>query len=178
VGDYPGSRGVYEIDAIGLTQLITRLNRGEDYNGRPIDAPTSFFTGVAVNPTADDLEEEAERFRRKIDAGAKYALTQILFDLDVLDRFAELLGGSWPVPVLAGIFPLTSHRLALRLHNEVPGIVVPQDLQDALADAGSGAAALGFECAKRLVHEARERCAGTYIVAPYKRPTRVLELLD
>src|SRR5213596_1903024 len=63
VGDYPGSRGVYEIDAIGLTQLLTNLNRGEDFNGRPIDAPTSFFTGVAVNPTADDLEEEAERFR-------------------------------------------------------------------------------------------------------------------
>jgi methionine synthase I (cobalamin-dependent)/5,10-methylenetetrahydrofolate reductase len=177
VGDYPGSRGVYEIDAIGLTQLIGRLNRGEDYNGRPIDAPTSFFTGVAVNPTADDLEEEADRFRRKVDAGARYALTQILFDLDVLDRFAELLGGSWPVPVLAGIFPLTSHRLALRLHNEVPGIVVPQELQDALADAGSGAATLGFERAKLLVDEARERCAGAYIVAPYKRPTRVLELL-
>ena len=89
VGDYPGSRGVYEIDAIGLTQLITRLNRGEDFNGRPIDAPTSFFVGVAVNPTADDLEEEAERFRRKVEAGAKYAMTQIVFDLDVLDRFAE-----------------------------------------------------------------------------------------
>jgi methionine synthase / methylenetetrahydrofolate reductase(NADPH) len=178
VGDYPGSRGVYEVDAIGLTQLIVRLNRGEDYNGRPIDAPTSFFTGVAVNPTADDLEEEAERFRRKVEAGARYAMTQILFDLDVLDRFAELLGGSWPVPVLAGVFPLTSHRLALRLHNEVPGIVVPQDLQDTLADAGSGAAALGLEHAKRLVHEARDRCAGAYIVAPYKRPTRVLELLD
>jgi methionine synthase / methylenetetrahydrofolate reductase(NADPH) len=177
VGDYPGSRGVYEIDAIGLTQLIGRLNRGEDYNGRPIDAPTSFFTGVAVNPTADDLEEEAERFRRKIDAGARYALTQILFDLDVLDRFAELLGGSWPVPVLAGVFPLTSHRLALRLHNEVPGIVVPQELQDTLAEAGSGAAAIGFERAKRLVGDARDRCAGVYIVAPYKRPTRVLELL-
>jgi homocysteine S-methyltransferase len=177
VGDYPGSRGVYEIDAIGLTQLITRLNRGEDFNGRPIDAPTSFFVGVAVNPTADDLEEEADRFRRKIEAGARYAMTQILFDLDVLDRFAELLGGSWPVPVLAGIFPVTSHRLALRLHNEVPGIVVPQELQDALADAGSGAAALGFAHARELIVQARERCAGAYIVAPYKRPTRVLELL-
>jgi methionine synthase I (cobalamin-dependent)/5,10-methylenetetrahydrofolate reductase len=177
VGDYPGSRGVYEVDAIGLTQLITRLNRGEDYNGRPIDAPTSFFVGVAVNPTADDLEEEAERFRRKVDAGAKYAMTQILFDLDVLDRFAEVLGGSWPIPVLAGIFPLTSHRLALRLHNEVPGIIVPQELQDALAEAGSGAAALGLEHAKQLVLQARGRCAGAYIVAPYKRPTRVLELL-
>jgi methionine synthase / methylenetetrahydrofolate reductase(NADPH) len=177
VGDYPGSRGVYEVDAIGLTRLISRLNRGEDYNGRPIDAPTSFYVGVAVNPTADDLEEEAERFRLKVDAGARYAMTQILFDLDVLDRFAELLGGSWPVPVLAGIFPLTSHRLALRLHNEVPGIVVPQELQDRLEEAGSGAAALGLAHAKELVEQARSRCAGAYIVAPYKRPARVLELI-
>ena len=136
VGDYPGSRGVWEIDAIGLTQLITRLNRGEDFNGRPIDAPTSFFTGVAVNPTADDLEHEADRFRRKIEAGAKYAMTQIVFDLDALDRFAEVLGGSWPVPVLAGIFPLTSHRLALRLHNEVPGIIVPAAAAGRPARAG------------------------------------------
>ncbi|MGH3001794.1 MAG: bifunctional homocysteine S-methyltransferase/methylenetetrahydrofolate reductase [Gaiellaceae bacterium] len=177
VGDYPGSRGVYEIDAIGLTQLMGRLNRGEDYNGRPIDAPTSFFAGVAVNPTADDLEEEADRFRRKVEAGARFAMTQIVFDLDVLDRFAEVLGGSWPVPVLAGIFPLTSHRLALRLHNEVPGIVVPQELQDALGEAGAGAAALGLAHAKELVAAARGRCAGVYIVAPYKLPARVLELL-
>jgi homocysteine S-methyltransferase len=176
VGDYPGSRGVYEVDAIGLTALVTRLNRGEDFNGRPIDAPTSFFHGVAVNPTADDLEEEAERFRAKVEAGARYAMTQIVFDLDAVDRFGELIGG-WPVPVLAGVFPLTSHRLALRLHNEVPGIVVPQALQDALADAGSGASALGFAHARELVDAARGRCAGVYVVAPYKRPARVLELL-
>jgi homocysteine S-methyltransferase len=176
VGDYPGSRGVYEIDAVGLTELISRLNRGEDYNGRPIDAPTSFFTGVAVNPNADDLDEEADRFRRKVEAGARYAMTQIVFELDPVDRFAELLGG-WPVPVLVGVFPLTSYRLALRLHNEVPGIVVPQALQDELAEAGSGAAALGLAHAKDLVAEARERCSGAYIVAPYKRPARVLDLL-
>jgi methionine synthase / methylenetetrahydrofolate reductase(NADPH) len=176
VGDYPGSRGVYEIDAIGLAELISRLNRGEDYNGRPIDAPTSFFTGVAVNPNADDLDEEADRFRRKVEAGARYAMTQIVFELDALDRFAELLGG-WPIPVLVGVFPLTSYRLALRLHNEVPGIVVPQALQDELAEAGPGAAALGLAHAKDLVAEARDRCSGAYIVAPYKRPARVLDLL-
>src|SRR6478672_8554863 len=176
VGDYPGSRGVYEVDAIGLTQLISQLNRGEDFNGRPIDAPTSFFVGVAVNPTADDLELESDRFRQKLEAGAKFAMTQIVFDLEVLDRFADLLGG-WPVPVLVGVFPLTSHRLALRLHNEVPGIIVPQSLQDELEAAGPGAAALGLAHAKELVAQARSRCAGAYIVAPYKRPARVLELI-
>jgi methionine synthase / methylenetetrahydrofolate reductase (NADH) len=177
VGDYPGSQGIYEIDSVGLVELLAGLNRGEDVNGRPIDAPTGFFAGVAVNPTADDLELEAERFRRKVAAGARYALTQVVFDLDVLDRFASLLGGSWPVPVLAGVFPLTSHRLALRLHNEVPGIVVPDALQEALATAGAEAARLGFAHARELVGQARERCDGVYVVAPYRQPTRVLELL-
>ena len=176
VGDYPGSRGVYEIDSIGLTRLITGLNRGEDFNGRPIDAPTSFFVGVAVNPTADDLDEEAERFRQKVEAGAKFAMTQIVFELEPIQRFGELIGG-WPIPVLAGIFPVTSYRLALRLHNEVPGIVVPQALQDALDEAGPGAAAIGLAHARRLLLESRDLCDGAYVVAPYRRPTAVLELL-
>src|SRR5215211_4830921 len=93
VGDYPGSRGVYEVDSIGLVQLMAHLNRGEDYNGRAIDAATSFHIGVAVNPSADDLDLELERYRRKIEAGAHYAMTQILFDLEYLDRFLDRLGG-------------------------------------------------------------------------------------
>jgi homocysteine S-methyltransferase len=176
VGDYPGSRGVYEIDSVGLTRLITGLNHGEDFNGRPIDAPTSFFVGVAVNPTADDLEAEAERFREKIAAGAQFAMTQIVFDLDELDRFASVVGG-WQIPVLAGIFPLTSYRLALRLHNEVPGIIVPQELQDALEEAGPNAAEVGMTHARELLAACPGRCDGAYLVAPYRRPTAVLELI-
>jgi homocysteine S-methyltransferase len=178
VGDYPGARGVYEIDSIGLTQLMTNLNRGEDFNGRPIDAPTSFFPGVAVNPTPDDMEVELDRFQQKLEAGAKYAMTQIVFDVEYLDRFVERLGGTWPIPILVGIFPLTSYRLALRLHNEVPGIVVPQSLQDALERAGSDAADVGFAHAKELIAASRERAAGVYLVAPFRRPLRVLELLE
>jgi len=177
VGDYPGSRGVYEIDSVGLTRLIAGLNRGEDFNGRPIDAPTSFFVGVAVNPTADDLEDEAQRFREKVAAGAQYAMTQIVFDLDALDRFASVLGG-WDIPVLAGIFPLTSYRLALRLHNEVPGIVVPQALQDELEAAGPNAAEVGMTHARELLAACPGRCDGAYLVAPYRRPLSVLELIE
>jgi len=176
VGDYPGSRGVYEVDSIGLVRLLSALNRGEDYVGKGIDAPTSFFVGVAVNPTADDLEAEAQRFREKVAAGAQYAMTQIVFDLDELDRFASVLGG-WEIPVLAGIFPLTSHRLALRLHNEVPGIVVPQALQDALEQAGPNAAEVGMDHARELLAACPGRCDGVYLVAPYRRPTAVLELI-
>ena len=122
VGDYPGSRGVYEIDAIGLVELMARLNKGEDYNGRPIDAPTSFLIGVAVNPTADDLDVELDRYHRKIEAGAHFAMTQLVFDLKHLDRFFERFGGPSPIPVLVGICPIWSYRFALRLNNELPGI--------------------------------------------------------
>jgi homocysteine S-methyltransferase len=177
VGDYPGARGVYEIDSIGLTQLMTNLNRGEDFNGRPIDAPTSFFQGVAVNPTADDLGFELDRFHQKVEAGARFAITQIVFDAQRFDDFTERLGGKWPIPVLIEVFPLTSHRLALRLHNELPGIVVPESLQSALQDAGSDAAAVGFAHAREMIAAARDRAAGVCLVAPFRRPLRVLELL-
>jgi methionine synthase / methylenetetrahydrofolate reductase (NADH) len=177
VGDYPGARGVYEIDSIGLTELMTKLNRGEDFNGRPIDAPTSFFPGVAVNPTPDDLELELERFRQKVEAGAKFAITQIVFDMDYFDAFTERLGGRWPIPVLIEIFPLTSYRLALRLHNEVPGIVVPEPLQEALREAGANAPEIGFAHARELIAASRDRAAGLCLVAPFKQPLRVLDLL-
>jgi methionine synthase I (cobalamin-dependent)/5,10-methylenetetrahydrofolate reductase len=177
VGDYPGSKGIYEVDAIGLTQLIAHLNAGQSYNGKPIDAPTSFFIGVAVNPTADDLELEADRFRRKVDAGAQFAMTQILFDLRYLEDFRERIGGTWPIPVLVGIFPLSTYRLALRLHNEVPGIVVPEALQAELRDAGPAAAAIGTAHARELVRELREKVDGIYVATPFRRPLAALDVL-
>jgi methionine synthase I (cobalamin-dependent)/5,10-methylenetetrahydrofolate reductase len=178
VGDYPGSRGVYEIDSIGLTQLMARLNRGEDYNGRSIDAATSFFIGVAVNPSADDLEVELDRFHRKVEAGAQFAMTQIVFDLEYMDRFVERLGGEWPIPVLVGVFPVWSHQLALRLHNEVPGIVVPERILEALRTAGPGAAEVGMELGRELLEGSRERAQGAYVVAPFRRPLGILDLLQ
>ena len=177
VGDYPGSQGVYEIDSIGLTELMSKLNRGEDYNGRPIDAPTSFCIGVAVNPTADDLDLEVERYQKKIEAGADFAMTQLIFDLGHLDAFFDRLGCPSPIPVLIGICPVWSYRFAQRLHNELPGIVVPDSLQEALHDAGTNAAAVGMEYARELYAAARDKAAGVYLVAPYRKPLNVLELL-
>jgi methionine synthase I (cobalamin-dependent)/5,10-methylenetetrahydrofolate reductase len=177
VGDYPGASGVYELDAIGLTGLLSRLNGGEDYSGKAIDAPTSFYTGVAVNPSADDLETELERFRAKIDVGARFAMTQALFDIAYLDRFLELLGGEAPIPFLLGVWPLTSYQLAARLHNEVPGITVPEEVQRQLADAGADARRVGFDLARRLVEEARSRLAGIYVIPPFREPEAALELL-
>jgi homocysteine S-methyltransferase len=178
VGDYPGSSGVYEVDAIGLTSLLSQLNRGEDYSGKAIDVPTSFFVGVAVNPSAADLGPEVERFRRKLDAGACFAMTQALFDLSYLDRLLEALGGESPVPLMVGIWPLTSFQLAFRLHNEVPGITIPQRIQERLAAAGPDAQAVGFELAAELIEEARDRAAGIYVIPPFKEPEAALALLD
>jgi methionine synthase / methylenetetrahydrofolate reductase(NADPH) len=177
VGDYPGSSGVYEVDAIGLTSLVTRLNEGEDYSGKAIDAPTSFYVGVAVNPSAEDLETELDRFRQKLDAGARFGMTQALFDIGYLDRFLEALGGESPIPLLVGIWPLSSFQLAFRLHNEVPGITIPAEIQRQLADAAADAKQVGFDLARRLMDEARERAAGVYVIPPFKQPTAALDLL-
>ena len=176
-GDYPGTHAVYDVDSIGLVELIAKLNAGEDWHGRTIDAPTTFFPGVAVNPTADDLELEADRFHRKVNAGARYAMTQILFDLEALDAFRERLGGSWPIPILVGVWPIRTTETLVRVHNEVPGIVVPDDVQERYRVAGAGARDVGLALGRELIEGARERASGVYVVAPFRRPLDVVELL-
>jgi methionine synthase / methylenetetrahydrofolate reductase(NADPH) len=176
-GDYPGARGVYEVDAIGLTRLISGLNRGEDYHGRGIDAPTSFFVGVAVNPSADDIDLELERFERKLEAGAQFAMTQVLFDLAYLDVFFAHFGGRSPIPLLVGVWPMPSLQLAVRIHNEVPGIVVPEPAQERLRAAGTDARLAGRELARELIAESREKAAGVYLVAPFRQPLGILDVL-
>jgi len=177
-GDYPGARGVYEVDSIGLSQVIARMNKGEDFNGREIDAPTSFFLGVAVNPAADDLDYELERFQQKLEAGAQFAMTQVLFDLSYLDDFIARLGGTCPIPLLVGIFYVRSYQLALRLHNEVPGIVVPDHVQARLRDAGPNAAETGLALARELLEASRERAAGVYVIPPFRQPHAALDLFS
>ena len=177
-GDYPGARGVYEVDSIGLSKVITQMNAGEDFNGREIDAPTSFFLGVAVNPAADDLDYELERFEQKLEAGAQFAMTQVLFDFAYLDTFLERLGRPCPIPLLIGIFYVRSYQLALRLHNEVPGIVVPDHVQARLSDAGADAAEVGLTIARELLAESRERAAGVYLIPPFRQPLAALDLFS
>ena len=175
-GDYPGTGSVYDVDAIGLVELMARLNDGTDFHGRAIDGPTSFFPGVAVNPTADDLGLEADRFARKVDAGARWAMTQIVFDMSYLESFLDRIGGS-PVPLLVGVWPIRSLELAVRVHNETPGIVVPEHVQERYRAAGADAAGVGAELVRELVAQARELAAGIYVVAPFRRPLGVLDLL-
>src|SRR5579864_803907 len=175
-GDYPGKHTVYDVDSIGLVELIEKLNRGEDWHGRAIDAPTSFLTGVAVNPTADDLDLEAERFHRKVAAGARFAMTQLLFDMEPLERFRDRIGG-WPVPILVGIWPIRTVETLIRVHNETPGIVVPERVQERYRRAGASAREVGGELGHELLEAARELAQGVYVVAPFRAPMNVVDFL-
>jgi len=130
-----------------------------------------------VNPSAQDLDGELERFSRKVASGARFAMTQALFDLSLLERFLDRLGGTSPIPMLVGVWPLRSHSMALRLHNEVPGIVVPEPVQEALRRAGPNAAEVGLELARALLEEAHEKAAGVYVIPPFKQPEAALDLL-
>ncbi|MFL5954210.1 MAG: bifunctional homocysteine S-methyltransferase/methylenetetrahydrofolate reductase [Gaiellaceae bacterium] len=177
-GDYPGTGSVYDVDAIGLVELIARLNEGTDFHGRAIDAPTAFFPGVAVNPTADDLELEIDRFHRKVAAGARFAMTQILFDMTYLEQFFARFGGPSPIPLLVGVWPIRSLELAVRVHNETPGIVVPEHVQERYRVAGADGAHVGIELAHELIEQARALANGVYIVAPFRRPLGVLDVLS
>ncbi len=176
-GDPHGSQAVYEVDAIGLTRLMAALNSGLDYSGKAIDDATSFHIGVAVNPVAEDAGWELERFHQKIEAGARFAMTQVLFDAAQLERFLDRLDGPAPVPLLVGVWPVRSHALAFRLHNEVPGISVPADVLDRLERAGPDAAREGLAIARDLLAAVRALAAGAYLVPPFKEPEAVLELL-
>ena len=129
-----------------------------------------------MNPSADDLDLELDRFERKLAAGARFAMTQALFDVSLLDRFLERLGGTSPVPILLGVWPLRSHAMALRLNNEVPGIIVPRPVLDALEARARRRRTSASRLARELVEAARETVGGIYVIPPFKRPEAALEL--
>jgi methionine synthase / methylenetetrahydrofolate reductase(NADPH) len=176
VGDYPEASGVYEVDAVGLVKILSRLNQGTDWAGKTLGGATNFAIGVAVNPVADDLDGEIARFLAKIEAGAHYAMTQPLFDPEHWYAFVKKLGGKPPIPTLVGIWPLTSYKQALRLNNEVPGIVIPESLLRSLESAGAAARDRGFQVAREMLAWSRSELAGAYLIPPFKRYEEVLDI--
>src|ERR1700732_779754 len=151
VGDYPETSGVFELDSIGLVKVLARLNQGTDWAGKNLGGATNFTIGVAVNPVADDLNEEVRRFEKKIEAGAHFAMTQPIFDPEHWHLFLKRLGGKSPVPGLVGLWPLTSYKQALRLNNEVPGILIPNATLLSMEKAGDRARECGFTLARKMV---------------------------
>ena len=182
VGSSSESFGVYEVDSIGLVKIMAKLNQGQDWGGKNLGGATNFTIGVAVNPLAEDLDEELRRFRLKVDAGAHFAMTQPIFDPEHWEQFLERMGGKSPIPILVGLWPLSSYKQALRLHNEVPGIVIPEPLLKQLEAAGASAREHGFALARKMLDWARGArhlgIAGAYLIPPFKRYEEILDLFQ
>ena len=177
VGDYPEASGVYEVDSVGLTKILHRLNQGTDWAGKTLGGQTNFTIGVALNPVADDLDSEIARFHAKVEAGAHFAMTQPLFDPAHWCAFLRRLGGKPAIPVLIGVWPLNSYKQALRLNNEVPGIMIPEALLKSMEAAGASARDRGFQVARQMLEWARAEMAGAYLIPPFKRYEEILEIL-
>jgi methionine synthase / methylenetetrahydrofolate reductase(NADPH) len=179
-GEYPEAKGVYEVDAIGLVKLLSNFNRGVDWAGKSLGTPMDFTIGVAVNPTAEDMDREIERFQAKIDAGAHFVMTQPIFDLAQWDEFLARWGKPIPIPFMIGLWPLSSYDLARRLHHEVPGIAIPESVQERLRLAGSQAKEEGLRIAEELLSELSRRpeVAGAYIICPFNRYELALTILE
>jgi methionine synthase I (cobalamin-dependent)/5,10-methylenetetrahydrofolate reductase len=182
VADRPAATAVWDIDAIGLIGIIGRLNKGEDAAGGAIGEPAGFTVACALDPTAPDPDREWSRLERKLAAGAQLIMTQPLFSEAqveaMLDRARGAFGqGGFPVPVLLGVLPLHSARHAEFLHNEVPGITIPDEQRAAMHSAGERGVEAGLEMSLGLLAQVRNHVAGTYVMPSFGRYEPAAELV-
>jgi homocysteine S-methyltransferase len=176
-GDYVNATAVFDVDAIGLVRIVRSMNEGRDATGNSIGEPTAFAVGVALDPGAADPSREIDRFLAKVEAGAMWAQTQPVYDLARLEAFLARLP-SVPVPILVGLLPLHSSRHAEFLHNEVPGITIPDAIRARLRAAGDHALRVGIEMAQQALVEIRRRHAGAYLMPSFGRFEVVAEVLE
>jgi methionine synthase I (cobalamin-dependent)/5,10-methylenetetrahydrofolate reductase len=179
LGNYPDATAVFDVDAIGLTNLVNRLNHGLDLAGNPIGDPTGFSIGVGVNPGAINLDEELRRLDWKIEAGAEYMITQPVFDIRILERFMKRIPHI-KVPLICGIWPLVSYRNAEFMNNEVPGASVPAEILERMRKAPTKEAAFaeGIAIAKETYRHVSDTVAGVQLAAPLGRIEGIFMMLE
>ncbi|MEP6900284.1 MAG: bifunctional homocysteine S-methyltransferase/methylenetetrahydrofolate reductase [Actinomycetota bacterium] len=181
MGPYPDATAVFDIDAIGLTNMVNKLNHGLDLGNNPIGKPTTFTIGVGVNPGAVNLDEEIKRFEWKVEAGAEYAITQPVFDTEQLRRFLERIAHV-RIPIVAGIWPLVSFRNAEFLHNEVPGVNVTAEILERMRVASEKgkeeAREEGIAIARESLSEVRDVIQGVQVSAPFGNVKYALQVFD
>ena len=170
LGDYPHATAVFDVDSVGLIRILSGLNHGLDLAGNPLGGALPLFAGAGANPAASDLAAEIARLRRKIAAGARFVMTQPIYDEQLLADFLDRIAG-FRVPVLVGVLPLVSSRNAEFLHNEVPGMTVPKPVRERLAATRTRkqARAVGVSVARETVRAARELAEGVYVMPPFNR---------
>jgi methionine synthase / methylenetetrahydrofolate reductase(NADPH) len=176
MGNLPQAKAVWDVDSIGLIKILKRMNEGQDWTGNSIGMPARFWVGCAVNPVAEDLELELDRFARKLEAGADYVMSQPLYDMEQLMPFLDRVGAI-PVPFLLGVMPLQSHRHAEFLHNELPGVQIPDDLRERMRLAGERGIEEGIRQSQAFLAEAQAYVDGTYLMPSFGRYEMVAELV-
>jgi homocysteine S-methyltransferase len=177
LGDYPDATAVFDVDAIGLTNMASRLNHGADVGNNPIGEPTSFLIGVGVNPGSTDMDREIARFEWKVDAGAEFAITQPVFDVEQFLAFLEKIEHT-RIPIVAGIWPLASYRNAEFMNNEVPGVHVTDEIMARMkkADTKEAARNEGIAIAQEMLATLLPHIAGAQISAPFGRYQTAIEV--
>jgi methionine synthase I (cobalamin-dependent)/5,10-methylenetetrahydrofolate reductase len=180
MGSYPNATGVFDVDAIGLTNMAHRLNGGIDLGGRSIGTPTSLSVGVGVNPVHRDFDYEMKRFKYKVEAGAEWAITQPVFDVDAMLRFLEFVDRQGiRIPIIAGVWPLLSHRNAVFMNNEVPGVVIPAEIMrrmEVVRDV-EDARKVGIDIAREMVEKLGSSVQGIQLSAPFGRVDLALAII-
>jgi methionine synthase I (cobalamin-dependent)/5,10-methylenetetrahydrofolate reductase len=180
IGSYPNATGVFDIDAIGLTNMVHRLNGGLDLGGRSIGQPTSISVGVGANPVHQNIDYELKRFKYKVEAGAEWAITQPVFDVDALFRFLDFIDRNQiRVPIIAGIWPLVSHRNAVFMNNEVPGVVIPAEIIKRMERPKNpeDAKKVGVEIAIEMIEQLGKNIQGVQVSAPFGRIDLALQVI-
>jgi len=179
VGDYPDATAVFDVDSIGLTNMVNRLNHGLDLGSNPIGKPTGYLIGVGVNPGAVNLEQELSRFEYKVEAGAEFAITQPVFDQRLLEDFLKKIEHC-RIPILAGIWPLVSYRNAQFMNNEVPGASVPDEIMERMrkTETKEDGIAEGLAVAREAVTAVKGMVQGVQVAAPFGRYTLALQVLE
>jgi len=181
MGPYPDATAVFDVDSIGLTNLVNSLNHGMDPGGNPIGHPTRFAIGVGVNPVAIDIEHEVRRFEWKVDAGAEFAITQPVFDAAQLENFFTRIGDGH-IPIIAGIWPLVSVRNAEFLANEVPGVSVPEAIITRMRRANEKskdhAVAEGIAIAREMLSRIKPLVQGVQVSAPFGKVELALQVFE
>lgn len=181
MGPYPDATAVFDIDSIGLTNMVNKLNHGLDLGNNPIGKPTAFSIGVGVNPGAVNLDEEIRRFEWKVEAGAEYAITQPVFDTEQLRVFLKKIEHV-KIPIVAGIWPLVSYRNAEFMHNEVPGVNVTPGILERMRIASEKgkeeAREEGIQIARESLLEVRDLIQGAQVSAPFGNVKYALQVFD
>lgn len=179
IGDYPGATSVFDLDAIGLVRVLNRFNEGIDLAGNSVGVKCAFTVAVAFNPEAQDKELELDRLKRKADAGAQLVFTQPVFSLKAVEASVQACSNAG-LPVLVGVMPLKSQRHCEFLHNEVPGICIPADLRQRMAEAPDEEAAckIGMEAVIDLARSVRQEASGIYIMPPFGNASAAVQIME